>query len=125
YLQGEQSLAQQWQEYSGRTQHTSRPFEYIQHGHLSYTNHDSHQLSFFLSNFDKLLRRPGEGNQKMKHYTSDDPDAYEISLVIIAQPWARNWGYIRATCESGGLNVDKCREYGLDIGSGQNTILSQ
>jgi hypothetical protein len=37
----------------------------------------------------------------------NDPDEYEMSQVF--QLWARNWGRIRATCESSEISPDKCR----------------
>ena len=33
----------------------------------------------------------------------------------IFQIWARNWGHIRATCESSCLTAQLCRDYGIEI----------
>ena len=35
--------------------------------------------------------------------------------VSIFQLWARNWGHIRATCESSCLTGQLCRDYGIEI----------
>ena len=67
------------------------------------------QLSFFLSNLGKLIRRPGLGKRKMMWYKSTDPDAYEMSQVF--QLWARSWVHATATCKSGGLTKELCREW--------------
>ena len=31
------------------------------------------------------------------------------------QPWAINWAHVKATCESGGLTKDICKDYGLEL----------
>ena len=63
------------------------------------------------------------GQKEMTWYNASDPDAYELSQVF--QLWDNNWGHVRATCESGGIIKDKCREYGLEIGFGiKNLVLS-
>ena len=57
---------------------------------------------------------------KTTWYSASDPDAYELSQVF--QLWAKNWGHVRATCESGGININKYREYGLEIGFGLKSL---
>ena len=56
-------------------------------------------------------------------YKSTDPDAYEMSQVF--QLWARSWAHARATCKSGGLTKEICREYGIELPRGDKTHLCQ
>ena len=69
-----------------------------------------------------MLRRPGLGKRKVTWFRSTDPDAYEMSQVF--QVWARNEAHVRATCESGGIAKEQCREYGLELcfGSKNETL---
>ena len=53
------------------------------------------------------------GKRNMTWLSSAHPDMPKLSQAF--QLWARSWGHIRATCESGGITHELCREYGLEI----------
>ena len=55
----------------------------------------------------------------MAWYSASDPGAYELSQVL--QLWAKHWGHVRETCESGGISKKQRREYGLEIGFGDKS----
>ena len=106
-------FAKQLQQYSSQKHPTIRPLEQIRSGQELSVNQSTLQLSGFFPNFGNLLRRPGLGTRETTWHKSSDPDAYEVSRFFPV--WARDWALVRATCESGGITVDKCREYGFEI----------
>ncbi len=67
--------------------------------------------------FGCLLRQPGMGSRKMIWMSTTHPEAPRMSQIF--QLWARNWGHIRAACESSCLTWQLCREYAIEICFGE------
>ena len=94
-------LALAWQEYTEKKHPSSRELSSVMAGHSTDIKAKSAQLSFLFSHFCSLFRNLGVGSRKMQWLSSKHPYGPQLSQVF--QVWARSWGHIRATCESGGL----------------------
>ena len=102
-----------WQTYTEKKHPSSRDLDSVMSGHDMNIHATSTQLSFFFSNFGCLLRQPGMGNRKTTWLSTTHPEAPRMSQIV--QLWARNWGHIRATCETSCLTWQVCRDYGIEI----------
>ena len=115
-------IAHLWQKYTEKKHPSSRDLDSVMAGHDMNIHAQSAHVSFSFSNFGCLLRQLGMGSRKndlVVYYSSRS-----TTDVSIVQLWARNWGHIRATCESSCLTRQLCRDDGIENCFGIKILVS-